>query len=110
MTALPQPKGYKLLVVLPTQDNKTTGGIILPDQTKDIEKTASIVGQVIAMGETSYADQDKFPFGPYCKPLDWVIFRAYSGTRFKIEGEEYRLINDDSVEAVVADPKLVKRA
>ena len=58
----------------------------------------------------AYKDQDKFPNGPYCKEGDWVIFRSYSGTRFKVENQEFRIINDDTVEAVVEDPRGVKKS
>jgi co-chaperonin GroES (HSP10) len=70
-----------------------------------MEQTASIIGLVIALGKAAYNDADKFPDGPYCKEGDFVIFRSYSGTRFKLRGEEFRLINDDTVEAVVDDPR-----
>ena len=70
-----------------------------------MEQTASIIGLVIALGEAAYKDADKFPDGPYCKEGDFVVFRSYSGTRFKLRGEEFRLINDDTVEAVVDDPR-----
>jgi co-chaperonin GroES (HSP10) len=75
-----------------------------------MEEVASIIGLVIGMGTTAYNDKDKFPDGAYCKEGDFVIFRSYSGTRFKIKGEEFRLINDDTVEAVVDDPRGYTRA
>lgn len=81
----------------------------MPEPTKKLEESASIVGQVIAMGADAYRDDMKFPAGPWCKVGDSVIIRSYSGTRFDVKGEEYRLINDDTVEAVVADPKSVGR-
>lgn len=107
---LPKPKGYKLLIAVPSIEEKSKGGILLPDTLKDAEKTASIFGNVIAMGDDAYGDQDKFPNGPYCEVGDWVIFRSYSGTRFRIDGSEFRLINDDTVEAVVDDPRIIQRA
>ena len=102
---LPEPQGYKLLIAIPKLEEKTSGGVIIPDKLKGMEQTASIIGLVIAMGKTAYKDSDKFPDGPYCKEGDFVIFRSYSGTRFKLRGEEFRLINDDTVEAVVDDPR-----
>tara|TARA_Y100001951_G_C11171457_1_gene200494 strand:+ start:288 stop:659 length:372 start_codon:yes stop_codon:yes gene_type:complete len=102
---LPEPKGYKLLIAIPKLEEKTQGGVIIPDQLKGMEQTASIIGLVIALGEAAYKDADKFPDGPYCKEGDFVVFRSYSGTRFKLRGEEFRLINDDTVEAVVDDPR-----
>tara|TARA_R100001079_G_scaffold88506_1_gene51103 strand:+ start:540 stop:920 length:381 start_codon:yes stop_codon:yes gene_type:complete len=105
----PQPTGYKLLVAMPTLEEKTEGGVFIPDAMKEAESTASVVGFVVSMGESAYEDVDKFPHGAYCREGDWVIFRSYSGTRFKIENAEFRLINDDTVEAVVLDPRGVKR-
>ena len=102
---LPEPKGYKLLIAIPKLEEKTQGGVIIPDALKGMEQTASIIGLVIATGDAAYKDADKFPDGPYCKEGDFVIFRSYSGTRFKLRGEEFRLINDDTVEAVVDDPR-----
>ena len=102
---LPEPQGYKLLIAIPKLEEKTSGGVIIPDKLKGMEQTASIIGLVIAMGKAAYKDSDKFPDGPYCKEGDFVIFRSYSGTRFKLRGEEFRLINDDTVEAVVDDPR-----
>lgn len=107
---LPAPKGYKLLIALPEIEKKTAGGIYIPDQLRDAEKTASIYGNVIAMGDDAYRDEDKFPSGPFCEVGDWVVFRSYSGTRLKVNGQEFRLINDDSVEAVVKDPRQISRA
>lgn len=108
--SIPHPKGYKMLVAVPSVEEKTAGGIFLPDKLKDAEKVASIFGNVIAMGDLCYADAEKFPTGPWCHEGDWVIFRSYSGTRMKIDGQEYRLINDDTVEAVVDDPRKIQRA
>jgi len=102
---LPEPQGYKLLIAIPKLEEKTSGGVIIPDKLKGMEQTASIIGLVIALGKAAYNDAEKFPDGPYCKEGDFVIFRSYSGTRFKLRGEEFRLINDDTVEAVVDDPR-----
>ncbi len=102
---MPQPKGYKLLISPVQVDEKTEGGVYMPDALRDAEGIASIIGFVVSMGSDAYKDQDKFPNGPYCKEGDFVIFRSYSGTRFKIHSQEFRLINDDTVEAVVDDPR-----
>lgn len=107
---LPNPQGYRLLVACPGIEEKTEGGIIIADEYRKKESTASILGYVLEMGPDAYGDLDKFPSGPYCKPGEWVVFRSYSGTRFKIKGQEYRLINDDTVEAVVNDPRGIERA
>lgn len=110
LAKLPEPKGYKILIAIPKLTGKTEGGVYMPDELKKAEETASILGYVLKLGTEAYKDEKKFPDGPYCKEGDFVIFRSYSGTRFKLHGEEFRLINDDTVEAVVDDPKGYSRA
>lgn len=107
---VPAPSGYKILIALPEVKEKTKGGVFLPDHLKDREGVASILGFVVAMGPDAYKDESKFPTGPWCKEGDFVIFRSYSGTRFRVDGKEFRLINDDTVEAVVDDPRGYERA
>jgi co-chaperonin GroES (HSP10) len=108
---VPVPKGWKLLVALPVFEEKTSeSGIILTDATKKAEETASVIGYVMAMGEDAYKDTSKFPSGAWCSIGDFVIMRSYSGTRFNVGGHEFRLINDDTVEGVVADPSGFTRA
>tara|TARA_R110000787_G_scaffold274835_1_gene382943 strand:- start:1507 stop:1926 length:420 start_codon:yes stop_codon:yes gene_type:complete len=109
-TQLPNPKGYKLLIALPEITEATSGGIIKSAQSQYEESISTVVGFVLKMGPDSYANFSRFPSGPYCKEGDWVVFRAFSGTRIKIHGKEFRLINDDTVEAVVEDPRGVERA
>ena len=70
----------------------------------------SHTGNVLAMGPDCYMDAIKFPSGAWCKVNDWVLFRSYSGTRFKIKGQEFRILNDDTIEAVIGDPRLIERA
>jgi len=106
---LPDPKGYKILIALPEPDEKTEGGILKAKQTMDVEEVGSICGFVLKLGTDAYKDESRFPNGPYCKEGDWVMMRSYSGTRFKIHGKEFRLINDDSVEAVVEDPRGIQK-
>jgi|TARA_R110002020_G_scaffold24279_2_gene80024 co-chaperonin GroES (HSP10) len=107
---LPEPKGYKLLIALPEVDEATDGGIIKSAELQHEESIATVVGWVMAMGPDAYANYNRFPAGPYCEVGDFVIFRAFSGTRIKIHGKEFRLINDDTVEAVVEDPRGIERA
>lgn len=107
---LPEPKGYKLLIALPEIVETTEGGIIKSIKSQHEESISTVVGWVISMGTDAYANFTRFPTGPYCRVGDWVVFRAFSGTRIKIHGKEFRLINDDTVEAVVNDPRGVERA
>ena len=107
---LPEPKGFKVLIAVPELDGKTEGGVIMPDALKSMEETASTIGFVIKTGPEAYTDKERFPSGPYCEEGDFVIFRSYSGTRFKVMGKEFRIINDDTVEAVVEDPRGYSRA
>jgi len=98
------------LIALPELEEKTDSGIYLPEQVREKESLATVCGFVLKMGTLAYQDSSKFPDGPWCKEGDWVLFRAYSGTRIKIHGKEFRLINDDTVEAVVEDPRGIARA
>jgi len=107
---LPEPKGYKLLIALPEVEEVTEGGIIKSAESQHEEAIATVVGWVMSMGRDAYVNYGRFPNGPYCQVGDWVVFRAFSGTRLKIHGREFRLINDDTVEAVVEDPRGVERA
>ena len=107
---LPKPVGYHLLIALPKVEEEYESGLLKADSTKHAERVLSMMGAVIDMGEQAYADKDRFPNGPWCKVGDFVMFRPNSGTRFKVNSQEYRLLNDDSIEAVVADPRGVTRA
>jgi len=106
---LPEPTGYKILIALPEVDEKTEGGIIKAQETMHLEEVGSIVGFVMKLGPDAYEDKKKFPNGPYCKAGDFVLMRSYSGTRFSIHGKEFRLINEDSVEAVIDDPRGIRK-
>ena len=106
---LPEPSGYKILIALPEIEEKTTGGILKAEETVRSEEVATIVGFVLKMGPDCYKDQKRFPSGPWCKKGDFILMRTYTGTRFRIHGKEFRLISDDSVEAVVDDPRGYER-
>ena len=108
---LPVPVGYRVLVALP-QVEETFGasGLVKSTTTISHEHIMSIIGLVLDMGDQAYSDEDRFPTGPWCKQGDYVMFRANTGTRFKVNGVEYRLMNDDSIEAIVADPRGIPRA
>ena len=107
---LPQPVGYKVLVTLPNIEEKTEGGIIKPDSVIAKESTAANIAFVMALGPDAYKDREKFPSGAWCKEGDFVIMRSYSGTRMFVDGKEFRMLNDDSIEGVVADPRGFSRA
>jgi co-chaperonin GroES (HSP10) len=112
-TALPTPTGWKLLCVVPEVSEKIDGTEL--DLVRDIktlrqEEHATTVLFVLRMGADAYKDSNKFPSGAWCKEGDFVLVRTYSGTRFKIFGKEFRMINDDQVEAVVQDPRGLTRA
>jgi len=106
---LPEPKGYRLLCAVPEVEEKTEGGIIKADITKHHEELLTTVLFVIKIGPDAYADQKRFPSGPWCKEGDFVLVRPHAGTRVEIHGREFRIINDDSVEAVIEDPRGIKR-
>lgn len=109
-TQLPEVKGYRILCAVPSVEDTFESGIIKADKTKHIEEHSTVVLFVMKMGDMAYADKERFPTGPWCKEGDFVITRAYSGTRIKIHGREFRIINDDTVEAVVDDPRGYERA
>jgi co-chaperonin GroES (HSP10) len=102
---LPEPSGYRILIALPEADEKTEGGIIKASSILERESVGSICGFVMKLGPDAYNDKRRFPNGPYCKEGDWILMRSYTGTRFLVHGKEFRLINDDSIEAVVQDPR-----
>lgn len=107
---LPRPKGYKILVTLPPVEEEIgESGLIKSAQTIHYEQLLTNVLFVVDMGEMCYSDKERFPSGPWCKKGDFIMCRANTGTRFKIHGTEFRLINDDSVEAVVEDPRGIER-
>lgn len=108
---MPIPKGYKILITLPKVEKQLgESGLILADSTQRQEELASCLGFVLKLGDLAFKDEHKFPTGPWCEEGDFIIMRNYSGTRFKVNGQEFRLINDDMVEAVVDDPRGYTRA
>lgn len=108
---MPDPKTYHILTVVPQAEEKIEGtDIYKPAQTMHYEEMLTPVLFVVKMGPDCYADKTRFPSGPSCKEGDFVIVRPNSGTRLKIHGQEFRIINDDSVDAVVQDPRGIQRA
>lgn len=101
---LPQPSGWRLLVLPYRGKAKTKGDVYLPDEYVERVSLATVVAYVLAVGPDCYADKNKFPNGPWCKKGDWIILGRYAGARFRIEGGEVRIINDDEVIASIANP------
>lgn len=107
---LPEPKGYKILCAVPEAEDTYDSGIIKDSSTKKIEENSTVVLFIVKMGDLAYKDESRFPTGPWCKEGDFVLVGAYTGTRFKIHGREFRMINDDTVQGVVQDPRGYARA
>jgi co-chaperonin GroES (HSP10) len=104
---LPNPSGWRMLVLPFTPKEKTKGGIIFSQESLDKARIATNCGYVLKMGPLCYQDKDKFSTGPWCKEKDWVIFARYAGSRLPIEGGEVRLLNDDEVLGTISDPESV---
>jgi co-chaperonin GroES (HSP10) len=107
---LPDPSGYRILCAIPEIERKTEGGILKADITVSNEELLTSVLFVVKIGPDAFKDEKRFPSGPWCKEGDFILTRPHAGTRVKIHGREFRLINDDSVEAVVEDPRGISRA
>ena len=101
---LPQPTGWRLIVLPFKMDERTKGGIIMNESILEKQQVASQCGNVLAMGPQCYKDKERYPDGPWCKVGDWVIFARYAGSRIEIEGGEVRLLNEDEILATVQDP------
>ena len=108
-TQLPEPTVFRILIAIPEKEEKTEGGILKAEETLRNETVSTIVGFVLKMGPDCYKDETRFPTGPWCQKGDFVVFRSFSGTRIKIYGKEFRIINDDNVEAVVDDPRGIEK-
>jgi co-chaperonin GroES (HSP10) len=104
---LPTPSGWRILVLPFTPKEKTTGGIIIAQESLDRLRIATNCGYVLKIGPLAYHDKEKYPTGPWCKEKDWVIFARYAGSRLPIEGGEVRILNDDEVLGTIPDPESV---
>lgn len=104
---VPNPTGWRVLVMPYKGREKTVGGVYVPDETRDRESVATVVAYVIKVGPLAYKDPDKFgeDCEPWCKEGDWVCIGRYAGSRFKLDGGEVRIINDDEVIATILDPE-----
>lgn len=106
---LPQPSGYRMLCAIPEQEKEYDSGLIKADETIRYEEVLTTVLFVVDMGPDCFKDEKRFPTGPWCKKGDFILVRPNAGTRLVIHGREFRIINDDSVEGVVQDPRGIKR-
>ena len=104
---LPQPSGWRILILPFTPPERTKGGLILSQDTLDRGRISTNVGYVLKLGPLAYQDEEKFKTGPWCKEKDWVIFARYAGSRLPIEGGELRILNDDEVLGTVKDPSSI---
>ena len=108
-TQLPKPSGYHILCAIPEVDKMYDSGIAKAGETMHIEEVLTTVLFVVDLGPDCYKNKDKFPTGPWCKKGDFVLVRPNSGSRLVIHGREFRMINDDTVEGTVDDPRGIKR-
>lgn len=102
---MPSPTGWRLLILPYRGKGKTDGGIYLPDKVVEEQTVSTQVGYVLKVGPLAYQDSEKFPSGPWCKQGDWVMFARYAGSRFKIDGGEVRILNDDEILACIGEPE-----
>ena len=107
---LPSPTGWRILVLPYAGPKKTKGGVILTDTTNETIQMTTVCAYVLKVGELAYKDKEKFPEGPWCKEGEWVIFGRYAGSRFKIEGVEVRILNDDEIIARINNPEDILHA
>lgn len=107
---LPDPSGYRILCALPEVEDKFDSGLLKADITKHHEELLTTVLFVLKLGPDAYKDATKFPSGPWCKEGDFILVRPHVGSRIKIHGREFRIINDDCVDGIVEDPRGISRA
>jgi co-chaperonin GroES (HSP10) len=107
---LPDPTGYRILCSIPTIEKAYDSGLLKADITMHHEELLTTVLFVVKLGPDCYKDEKRFPSGPWCKEGDFVLVRPHAGTRVKVYGVEFRLLNDDAIEAVVEDPRGIRRA
>ena len=107
---LPNPTGWRLLVMPFKVKEETKGGIIIAQETLDRARVSTQVGYVLKMGDLCYQDKDRYPTGPWCEEKDWVIFARYAGSRMEIDGGEIRMLNDDEILGKISDPEDILHA
>ena len=102
---IPRPTGWRVVILPYRGAEKTKGGIVLADQTREKQQLTTVCGYVLALGDLAYKDEGKFPNGPWCKQGDWVIFGRYAGARIGLDGGEIRILNDDEILARINNPE-----
>jgi len=107
---LPNPTGWRILVMPFKVKEETKGGIIIAQETLDRARVSTQVGYVLKMGDLCYQDKDRYPNGPWCAEKDWVIFARYAGSRMEIDGGEIRMLNDDEILGTISDPEDILHA
>jgi co-chaperonin GroES (HSP10) len=108
-TQLPNPSGYKILCAIPEAEKEYESGLLKADETMRIEEVLTTVLFVVRLGPDCYTDKERYPTGPWCKVGDFILVRPNAGSRLLIHGKEFRIINEDSVEGTVLDPRGIKR-
>lgn len=106
---LPRPSGWKILCAIPEMDREYDSGLLKADETLRIEEALTTVLFVVDLGPDCYTDKERYPSGPWCKKGDFILVRPNTGSRLVIHGREFRMINEDSVEGVVDDPRGIRR-
>jgi co-chaperonin GroES (HSP10) len=107
LEVIPEPVGYRMLVRPYQPAEKTKGGVLLADTTRDTIQMTTVVGLVVKMGELCYKDKEKFPTGPWCKKGQFVVYGRYSGSRFQTKYGEHRILNDDEIIGTIANPESI---
>jgi co-chaperonin GroES (HSP10) len=102
---MPDPTGWRMLILPYRGKAQTEGGIYIPEKVLEDGQIQTVVGYVLKQGPLAYKDTEKFPEGPWCQEKDWVIFARYAGSRFRIDGGEVRILNDDEILATISDPE-----
>ena len=102
---MPEPTGWRILILPYQGKSKTAGGIFLPSEVQEKSQISTQVGYVLKVGPLAYKDTEKFPSGPWCEEKQWVMFARYAGSRFQIDGGEVRILNDDEILATILDPE-----
>ena len=102
---LPTPTGWRMLILPYRPPKATKGGILLAENTLDETQIQTVAGYVLKLGPLAYRDKEKFPTGAWCEEKQWVVFARYAGSRFKIEGGEVRILNDDEILATIKNPE-----